>query len=254
MPASAKRSVPAKYLALHVPDACAERHANADGLRLLRDRIRDDAVDAERGQQQAESGECCHEQHEEAARGDGAVDDGLDGPELGGRLFGIQFAQSAEDARGERRGRQAGADHQLCARRSLLRCRVVDLRAGSALHRFFVDIVDDADDSVFLFVAHENLADGVLTGPVDASGRGVDEDDSLAVRSIGPGEVAAVQADAQGTNESRGDHIDQRVGQFARSEDFSFAARVYPIRGSVPAEDNRTCPRLRRQAVRSRGR
>jgi hypothetical protein len=33
------------------------------------------------------------------------------GSELGGGLFGIQLTQGAKDTRGERRGRQAGANH-----------------------------------------------------------------------------------------------------------------------------------------------
>jgi hypothetical protein len=41
---------------------------------------------------------------------------------------------------------------------ALLRGRVVDLRAGSALHSFFVNIVNDANDVVFLVAAHKNLA------------------------------------------------------------------------------------------------
>ena len=82
-------------------------------------------------------------------------------------LFGVQLAQRVENARGETRWRHAGADDQLRALRALLRDRVVDLRAGSALDSFFVNIVDDADDVIFFFAAHEDLADRVFPGPVE---------------------------------------------------------------------------------------
>ncbi len=38
---------------------------------------------------------------------------------------------------------------------------------------------------------------------------------------VGPSEVAAVHPDPHGTNESRRDHVDQRVGQFARGKRLS---------------------------------
>ena len=60
-------------------------------------------------------GEGADEEHEEAARRVGVVDEGLDGAELGERLFGVEIAQGAQHAGGERRRRQSGADDELGA-------------------------------------------------------------------------------------------------------------------------------------------
>jgi hypothetical protein len=56
------------YRALHSAGTCALRHAYADLRRLARNRIGDDAVDAERRQSQAQSSKRGHQEHEEAAR------------------------------------------------------------------------------------------------------------------------------------------------------------------------------------------
>jgi hypothetical protein len=61
-----------------------------------------------------------------------------------------------------------------------------------------VDIVDNADHVIGRFAAHEDLANGVLTRPVDSSSRGVDENNFLAMQGIGPSEVAPAQANAHG--------------------------------------------------------
>ncbi len=52
IPMIARRSVPASTCRCTIPALAPKRHANADLLRLPRHRIRDHAVDAERGQQQ----------------------------------------------------------------------------------------------------------------------------------------------------------------------------------------------------------
>jgi len=54
--------------ALHLRHGCAEGHADADFLSALSDGVADDAVDAERHQQDAERGEGGHQKHEELAR------------------------------------------------------------------------------------------------------------------------------------------------------------------------------------------
>ena len=83
---------------------CAEGHADADLLGVLGDGVGDDAVDAERGEQQAEGGEGGDQQHEEAARRVGVVHESLDGAELGGGLLWIEVAQRADDAGGQAAG------------------------------------------------------------------------------------------------------------------------------------------------------
>src|SRR5208282_1274647 len=92
-------------VALNAAGAGSERHADADFLRLPRDGVRDDAVDAERGEQQAECGEDGHEQHEETAWRIGSIDDGTDGTKFGGGLLGVQLAQSQKNASRKRGGR-----------------------------------------------------------------------------------------------------------------------------------------------------
>src|SRR5258708_12762958 len=57
----------------------AEGHANTDFLRALADGIRDDGVDAERGEDEGESGETCEQEAHEAARRDTFLDPLLHG-------------------------------------------------------------------------------------------------------------------------------------------------------------------------------
>ena len=105
---------------LHACRGGAERHADADLERLPRDGVGDDAIDAERGEQQAERGEAGDEHHEESARRDGVIDERLDGTQRHGGLFRIDLAQGVHDAGGELRGRKRAADDELCAFRALL--------------------------------------------------------------------------------------------------------------------------------------
>ncbi len=82
-------------------------------------------------------------------------------------------------------------------------------------------IVHDADDAILLLAPQEDFANGILVGPVDSGSGGVDQDNSLAMGAVVPGELAPVEADAHGADESWRDDIDQGVGQFVGSKGFS---------------------------------
>ena len=97
------------------------------------------------------AGERRDEQHEEAARRVGVIDERLDRAELGDGLFGVEVAQSVQHAGGERRWRQGGADDEFRASWTGLRGGIVDLPAGFAVDILFVHVVDDADDVQIVF-------------------------------------------------------------------------------------------------------
>src|ERR1700676_3429276 len=64
-----------EHVALYPTGSGTERHAYTDLRPLARNAVGDDAIDAERGQYQAESCKCGYQEHEETAGRDGAVDD-----------------------------------------------------------------------------------------------------------------------------------------------------------------------------------
>ena len=109
MPMSASFSVRAITPNCTRPWRGTERHANANLLRLLGHRIRDDAVDAERGQQQPQRGEYAHQQYKEAARRDGMIHKLLDGPEFDCGLSRVHRSQSTHHAAGNARRAQASS-------------------------------------------------------------------------------------------------------------------------------------------------
>ena len=80
----------ADHAALYLRRGGAERHADADLLRLARYPIGDDAVDSQRGENQAERREAADQQDEEAAGRYGVVHDLLEGAKLGGGLGGVE--------------------------------------------------------------------------------------------------------------------------------------------------------------------
>src|SRR5579862_1203478 len=207
----------------------AKSHADAELLSLTGHGVGDHAVDAEGGKEQAERGEGGDEKHEEAAGRNRAVHDGLDGTELGGGLLGIQIAQGAENGLSQGRGGQGGADDELRAVWPLLGDRVIDLRAGAAFDVFFVDVVHDADDPDFcVAAAREKFADSVFVRPIGFGGGGINKDHLFGVGSIGPGEVAATQANAHGADETGSDDVHERIREFAGLKRFAFGC------GSVP--------------------
>ena len=134
------------HATLHLRGGGAQRHADADLLRLARDPIGDDAVDSERGENQAERGEAADQQHEEAARRDGAVHDVLQRAKFGGGLRGIQCAQPSSSR--WRRARRASSFVRTTSSAPSGPAWVggqVHLRAGGVFQTMFADIGDDAD-------------------------------------------------------------------------------------------------------------
>src|SRR5256885_14307565 len=97
--------------------ASSERHANANLRSLARNPVGDDAVDAERGQYQAQTGEGGHEEHEETAGRDSAGGDRSNRAGTRGGLGGIQRSKRGEDRGGERRGGRGGSGRQMGGRR-----------------------------------------------------------------------------------------------------------------------------------------
>src|SRR4029077_9090787 len=162
-----------------------------------------------------------YQEHEKSARRHCTIHNGPNGPELRSGLIGIQFTQRAENARAQNRGRKTATDNELRAIWPLLRDWVVDLGARPALDIFLMHIVHDADDAILLLAPQEDFANGILIGPVNSGGGGIDQDNSLAMGAVVPGELAPVESDAHGADESRRDDIDQRVGQFVGSKGFS---------------------------------
>ena len=74
MPMRARRRVLDEDAALHLCRGCAEGHADADLLRALGDRVGDDAVNADGGEQQCRgAANAADEQHEELARRVGVI-------------------------------------------------------------------------------------------------------------------------------------------------------------------------------------
>jgi hypothetical protein len=71
--------------------------ADSDLMGALRDGVGDDAVDAERCEDETEHGEDSDEVDEEAARRGGVVNEELDGLEVGGGLARVELAQGSED-------------------------------------------------------------------------------------------------------------------------------------------------------------
>jgi len=127
----------------------------------------------------------------------------LDGLELGGRLPGVDVAKGMENAGGQSCGRQRGAEDEFRAVRRRLSIGVVDLPAGCSLGALFVDVVHHADDAGAVAPGVEHLADSVPVGPVRGCGKVfckcfVDHDDTLALGSVVPGEVAPTDASAHG--------------------------------------------------------
>ena len=72
-----------------------------------------------------------------------------------------------------------------------------------------VDVVDDADDELVLALEDGHVAYGIFIGPKTPGGCLVENDDILAGAGVGPGEVAAVEAHADGFEISGRDHVDE---------------------------------------------
>ena len=83
------------------PPGGAERHSQADFMRALRDRIRDDAVDAERGEAECERGEGGDQQHARAGLGKRARHDVLSCVAGRRRSTGVGARHKAADRTGD---------------------------------------------------------------------------------------------------------------------------------------------------------
>jgi len=171
----------------------AQGHANADGLCLPGNGVRDDTVDAERCEKQAEGGEGGDQKHEEAARRNGAVNYGLDGPELGGGLARVQLAKGMKDAGGECGRRKAGANDELHAGRALLRFREVHLPAWLTLGVAVVDIGDGTDNQPINAVDGEDFPCGLLTWEEEAGNSFIEDHDLGAVGLVVPAEIPSAE-------------------------------------------------------------
>ena len=86
----------------HVPAPRADRHAHADLLRALGDRVGDDAVDADRGQHQADRREQGEQRREDPVDRPLVREHGCDGFDGEDRLVGVDRLHGAADRRHDR--------------------------------------------------------------------------------------------------------------------------------------------------------
>jgi hypothetical protein len=165
----------------HAQDVAAlgpDRHADPDLLRALSDRIRDHAVEPERGQREGEGREQAEQPRDQPARGDGVVDEAIELVELARRQTGIIGGEGGAHVGDEGLGRPAAAARPSPspALVDLSVSRYISLSPCS-LERAVTDVGHDPDDSRAATLRH-HPAHGVLTGP-EAVGQVLVDDDGL---------------------------------------------------------------------------
>src|SRR5579859_7134464 len=178
----------------NVAAAGAERHANADFLALPRDHIGDDAVNAERGEEQAERGERTDEHDEEAARRRGSFHDLLQHAKFADRPLGIKVAHGFDEGGPENFRAQLRADNEFRPIRAGLRAGLKHFRSSRLLQAILANVRNHSNDDAGIFAAAiGQFSDGILAGPLHFCGGFIDDDGVLRIGTIeSPIEIAAV--------------------------------------------------------------
>src|SRR5581483_6265890 len=198
----------ADHEAQHRGAAGAERDAEVDLARALRDQITDDAVDAERGQEQRGGGKDAEQQRGQAARGGGRVDHllhGADAVDGDGRVDG---ADRSAGGGGDRRGVAGRAHDEGHARGRPLRLMQVQFGNGRRFQAAAAEVGDDADDRPRAAAVgeHDAAADRVA-GAEEAAHEGlVHKGHGRGAESVvGIKRAAAGERDSHGGEEIGGD-------------------------------------------------
>ena len=206
----------------------AEGHANADFLRALADRIGDDGVDAERGQDEGEGCETCEQEDDESAGRSGFVDNLLHSAERTSCECGIGRFESFAETGSELRIRERRSNDEI-DRAEVLRLPDgnVEFVTGLFLESEMVDVADDADNLTVGIVGVDDLADGVFSREQKAGQRLVEDNYFFRVHVVALGEVAASpKRNAHGFEIAVTDDADVPVRIFLPLINLTFAANA----------------------------
>ena len=136
--------------AQHIAGLCAERHAHADLVCTLRDRITHHAVNADCRQQQCHAGKYAEQQQAELRRRERTVEQFANVANITNRLIGVEPAHLFSDCCCQRSRLTFGlhGEHQRIAIpfAAKLVQRRVDIRWRRQIQAAAFDIGDDADD------------------------------------------------------------------------------------------------------------
>ena len=154
----------------------ADRHADADLARALRDRIRHHAVESDRRQDHREAGEDREQQHGELPLRERARDHVIHRARSAERDSFVDVRRRRSAAAGSRlSGLAAVVLHdEEHARPARLPERLINLRPRRRLQREMAHVANDADDLELLVVRPEildDLADRIFAGKGDAARR-----------------------------------------------------------------------------------
>ncbi len=162
------------------------------------------------------------------------IDESLNRLELGDRLIRVDALECVEHTRCECSWRQGCTDDEFCSSRTILRGWIVNLPARVSLHTFFVDIIDDPDDTQILRAVCQHVTQRIVVWPMCELGQKmgkalVDQHHFFIFWAIVPSKITPAQTGSHGAQISRRHHVNQWPARHLIGVPYSLGPRCSPF-------------------------